>query len=92
MELLIMTQFNVDDDVQDHYREIKDHYYQMYPADTCKNTEEEFIEQTAKDRATIMKKINKDLVEPTIDILDDMKEELNLALLMIYDLGPISSR
>ena len=84
-----MTHFKADDDVQERYREIKDHYYQTYPAGPW---EEEYIESTAKDRAIMLKNIDKDIVEPAMDIMDDVKEQLNHALLMIYDLDPLSTR
>ena len=40
----------------------------------------------------MLKKIDKDLVEPAMDMLDNVKEELNPALKMVYDWNPISTR
>ena len=83
MKLLIMIRFNEDDDVKERYHEIKDQYRLTYPVDPWKNTKGEYIEPTAKDIVIMLKKIDKDLIESARDMLYDMKEELNHALLMV---------
>ena len=60
--------------------------------DPWKNSQEEYIEPTATDRTLMLKKIDKDLVEPAMDMLDGVKENLNHALETIYDWNPISTR
>ena len=92
MELLIMARFNEDDDVQERYREIKDKHRLTYPADPWKNIQEEYIEPSAKDRVIMLKKIDTDLIEPAQDMLYDVKEDLNHALLMVWEFAPISTR
>jgi len=92
MELLIMTRFTKNEDVQQRYRVTKDQYRNIYPVDPWKNSQEEYIEPTATDRTLMLKKIDKDLVEPAMDMLDGVKENLNHALETIYDWNPISTR
>ena len=40
----------------------------------------------------MLKKIDTDLIEPSRDMLYDVNEDLNHALLMVWELAPISTR
>ena len=92
MELLIMARFNEDDHLRERYRKTKDKHRLTYPADPWKNIQEEYIEPSAKDRVIMPRKIDTDLIEPARDILYDVKEDLNHALLMIWEFAPVSTR
>ena len=92
MELLIMARLTVNDDVQERYRVIKDKYRLIYPMDAWKNTKEEYIEPTPTDRTIMLKKIEEDLIEPAMDMLGDVNEELNHAVERVYWWRPVSTR
>ena len=91
IELLNMARF-FEEDLQELFRVAKDHHRLVFLADPWKNDQEEFRKPTKEDCTNLLKKMDVDLIQAVVDKLDDVKVDLDDALVRIYDFQPLSTK
>ena len=92
IELLNMARFIEEEDLQELFRVAKDHHRLVFLADPWKNDQEEFRKPTKEDCTSLLEKMDVDLIQAAVDKLDDVKVDLDDALVRIYDFQPLSTK
>ena len=83
-----MGRFIEGEDLEEVFGVVKDCHCLKFFVDPWENSMEEFCMPTTKDYMSILQKKEADLFLLAVDMLDDIREDLDDALSKIYDFQP----